>query len=242
MSADPPSSGTAEEGTYSGVDNLEAMEAAVRYRACLTGLLSDAAGPPELKPRLLDFGAGVGTFARAARELGYDVECVELDAELGRRLRADGFAWAATVDHLADKTFHLVYTFNVLEHIEDDASALAGLLHVTEPGGRLLVYVPAFPVLFTSMDDHVGHLRRYRRGQLIRLVEGAGFEVDSCSFVDSLGFFATLTYRLSRASGKLSTRPVRIYDSLLFPVSRALDRLTHRWFGKNLVLHAHRPR
>jgi hypothetical protein len=34
---------------------------------------------------------------------------------------------------------------------------------------------------------------------------------------------------------------LRLYDRLLFPLSRALDLLTHRWFGKNLVLVARKP-
>ena len=240
MSVEPSGLRSDQYGAYSGVDTLEAMEGAVRYNTFLAALVAEAAGSdPEV--RILDFGAGTGTLARVARERGHEVECVEPDVELGRRLQAEGFGWVGSIEELRGETFGVVYTFNVLEHIQDDAAALAALLTVTEPGGRLLVYVPAFPILFTAVDRHVGHFRRYRRRELVKLVEGAGFIVDRCRFADSLGFFATLTYRISRGSGTLNERAVRAYDRLVFPLSRAVDRLVDRWFGKNLVLHAHRP-
>ena len=62
-------------------------------------------------------------------------------------------------------------------------------------GGTLVVYVPAFKVLFTSMDRKVGHVRRYRRTDLRAKVETAGLTVLRSEYVDSLGFAATLAFR-----------------------------------------------
>ena len=67
---------------YSGIENLEAMEEAVNYQRFLTSLivkLVESAGPGSA---LLDFGAGVGTYASRARALGYTVLCVEVDDRL----------------------------------------------------------------------------------------------------------------------------------------------------------------
>ena len=65
-----------------------------------------------------------------------------------------------------------VYTFNVLEHIEDDAAALTHVGRALRHRGKLLGYVPAFEVLYTSMDRWVGHLRRCWRARLRSKVEG----------------------------------------------------------------------
>ena len=110
------------------------------------------------------------------------------------------------------------------------------------PGGRLLIYVPAFNLLYSANDERVGHVRRYRRAGLVELVRNAGFQVERASYVDSLGFFAALAYRfVGDPEGGLSVTSVRLYDSLLFPPSRLLDRVVGRWFGKNLLLTAVRP-
>ncbi len=227
---------------YRGVDNLEVMEVAVNYRRYLGDLLRSAGGPPRPGHRTLDFGAGVGTYARTARDLGYDVTCVDLDPDLCARLRADGFTTHETTAEIADGTFDLTYTLNVLEHLDDDGAALRELRRVTVPSGRLLVYVPAFPILYSSMDRKVGHVRRYRKAELAGRVRQAGFVIERCVHADSLGFLASLAFRVAgNSDGSLSERPVAAYDRWAFPLSRRLDRLFGPAFGKNLVVEA-RPR
>ena len=174
--------------------------------------------------------------------LGYSVLCVELDRGLRARLTKDGFDTATDLEGVADQSQRAVYSFNVLEHIEQDQAILHELFRVTAPGGRLLLYVPAFPILFSAMDLHVGHHRRYRRDELVKRAKSAGFEIDSCVYADSLGFPAAFVYKVVRRGrgGVLSARSVRYYDRLIFPISRRCDSFLHVWFGKNLVLTAHR--
>jgi hypothetical protein len=61
-------------------------------------------------------------------------------------------------------------------------------------------------------------------------------------YADSLGFPATLLFKMiDNGRGDVNRRLLRLYDRLAFPVSRALDTLTHRWFGKNLLALAVNP-
>ncbi len=231
-----------EGGSYTGVDNLEAMEVAVNYARYLVDLVACVAGPPGPSSRLLDFGAGTATHALALRERGYEVACVEADYHLRERACALGLrAWPMLAD-LDGERFTTVYTLNVLEHIDDDVDALRSLYRVTAPGGSLVVYVPAFPMLYTAMDRKVGHVRRYRRKELVERVTRVGFRVRSCRYVDSLGFLATIAYRVvGNRRGDISALSVAAYDRFVFPVSRRLDLLAGLWFGKNLALVAERP-
>ena len=127
----------------------------------------------------------------------------------------------------------------MLEHIEDDLAALVELGRCLKSDGRLLLYVPAFDLLYSPMDARVGHFRRYRRRSLAEKLEQAGFRVDVARYADSLGFFATLVYKaVGDASGALDPRAVRTYDRWLFPLSRLLDRALGGLVGKNLLVVA----
>ncbi len=224
---------------YTGVENLEVMRDAKKYNRYLQSLVERHAVGAR---RVIDFGAGSGTFAIPCAAAGFDVCAVEPDDRLRAILIAAGVAAVPDAAALPNETFHYAYTLNVLEHIETDVEALRTVREKLVPGGRLLVYVPAFPVLFTSMDAKVGHVRRYTRATLRASLVGAGFEVRTLRYADSLGFPATLVFKaFDNGSGDVNRRMLRLYDRLAFPVSRALDTLTQRWFGKNLVALAVKP-
>jgi SAM-dependent methyltransferase len=220
---------------YPGASNLEAMEAASKYHHFLTSVVLAEADPT--RP-VLDFGAGTGRHARALREAGLQISTVEPDPDMRRELELDGFPVAPTVREYGPQAFGSIYSLNVLEHIEDDSGTLLDFFAATQPGGRLILYVPAFHVLYSAMDRRVGHVRRYRRKQLMDLAGHAGFRVTSGAYVDSLGFGAALAYRWLGGTGDLNARSVALYDRFVFPLSRVLDRVAARLFGKNLLLVA----
>ena len=226
------------DARYTGTENLEVMKEAVNYNRALLGLVTTHARKGS---RIVDFGAGVGTFAIPLRQAGFDVECVELDDAQRSVIEASGIPARPTLAGIADASVDFVYTFNVLEHIDDDGAALAEIGRTLRDRGKLLVYVPAFDLLYTSMDRRVGHLRRYRRGGLRAKVEAAGFDVLAAEYVDSLGFLAALAYRVAgSASGDIDRRALRLYDRFVFPVSRWCDRALKRVIGKNVLIVAER--
>jgi len=158
-----------------------------------------------------------------------------------RGLGERGVTAASSTSGLANASFDYVYTLNVLEHIEDHEAALRQLHDKLKPGGRLLIYVPAFPILYSSMDARVGHIRRYTRRGLVAIVKAAGFDVATVAYVDSLGFLATLVFKwLGSKDGGVNRTALKAYDRAVFPLSRLLDFITRRWFGKNLLLLATR--
>ncbi|MEN3306689.1 MAG: hypothetical protein V7603_2891 [Micromonosporaceae bacterium] len=71
-------------------------------------------------------------------------------------------------------TYDLVCAFEVLEHIADDAAALADWLPLVRPGGHLLLSVPADPQRFGASDVLAGHYRRYTAEQLDQRLAEAG--------------------------------------------------------------------
>jgi SAM-dependent methyltransferase len=225
---------------YQGVDNLEVLADAVRYSDFLVDCVVRSGRGCRTA---LDFGAGTGSMSAMTRARGIQVECVEPDPRLRTMLDGQGFRVYADLSDVADQSQEYIYSLNVLEHIEDDEATLAALYSKLKPSGRFFLYVPALQALYSSMDKKIGHYRRYHRKPLLGIIQRAGFVIERAEYADSLGVFATLLYKaVGSRKGDVSRTPLRIYDRVVFPVSRVLDRMgCARWFGKNLWVVARRP-
>lgn len=192
--------------------------------------------------RVLDFGAGIGTVTGLfAAETGIKPLALDADATHLNMLRADGFTAVARLDEVQDGTLDYVFSSNVLEHIADDRAILAELHRKLKPGGAIALYVPAFMSLWTRLDDHVGHVRRYTQADLAEKLTAAGFAVESHRYCDSLGYVGTRLFRrYITVAGDINPRTLRLLDRFLFPLSRAADLLFARRFGKNIFIVARR--
>jgi SAM-dependent methyltransferase len=188
---------------------------------------------------ILDFGAGSGTLSDLWKDsFGISPDCVEIDPKLLNILRKKGFKAEAKVEELKNR-YDFVFTSNVLEHIEEDSIAVKQIFKCMNGSGRLVVYVPAFPILYTEFDRVIGHYRRYTKKSLKKLLEENGFTLVSIKYNDSLGFILTLIVRgLSLRAERVASSKVilKVYNSLILPLSRLLDLLGARFvFGKNLI-------
>ena len=191
---------------------------------------------------LLEFGAGTGTLAEIWRAR-YKTSpiCFEIDTTLLTMLRSKGFESYDSLEAVQHAVSG-VYTSNVLEHIEDDLSALRSIRKILNTNGRLAIYVPALPILFSDLDRKVGHFRRYKKKELISKVREAGFRVEQCFYSDSIGVlasFALIVLGFRNKSGLGSKKSMIFYDRAIYPISKTLDRFMFKYvIGKNLFLFA----
>ena len=137
---------------------------------------------PHLGARVLEIGCGTGTLSAllagaSERFLAIDSDPTYADAA---RQRLEKFS-QAEVRHAdatrleLDEVFDTVIMLDVLEHIERDVALLARLRGLLGPGGGLIVKVPAGPGLYSSMDEVVGHHRRYSGDVLRDAFKAAGY-------------------------------------------------------------------
>jgi len=132
--------------------------------------------------RLLEVGCGTGVVLAAigARFPAIELVGFDVSAEALRVARQRVEAELVQLDArslLFEIEFDVVCAFDVLEHIDDDEAALAGLAEATRPGGGLLVTVPQYEWLWGPSDDYARHRRRYRKREIDEKVERAGFTV-----------------------------------------------------------------
>ena len=115
----------------------------------------------------------------------------------------DSIAIVNDLAELSPGAFNYLFAFEVLEHIDEDAQALEVWTHKLEPGGRILLSVPAHQRKFSKEDEYVGHLRRYEKQQLRDLLERTGYEsIEIYSYGFPLGNITGFLSRMLNLSGR----------------------------------------
>ena len=153
-------------------------------RAVLEAVL-DGLGPlgrPGETARVLDAGCGSGRnmVELAGRGAVTGVELASRSLEVARARGLGPVVPGSLDDRLPfdDASFDLAVALDVLEHVADDAAALAELARVLAPGGRLLVTVPQYGWLWGEHDVLAHHHRRYTRSLLLARATAAGLEAE----------------------------------------------------------------
>lgn len=234
----PRNAQTSTKNEYAGTDELWAGEKyLINYNQDLILKLTKN---QHNSCDVLEFGAGIGTLASLwVRETGIKPECLEIDPKQRAIIEKKGFFCYENMISI-EKKFDVIYTSNVLEHIEDDQLILNELNLRLKDSGSLIIYVPAFQILYSDLDEKVGHFRRYQKSDLLRKLKKSGFEVTKFCYADSIGFFAWLYMKIKGYSPEKSEETsMRIYDKFIFPLSKLLDALGCKFlFGKNLLVYA----
>jgi len=207
------------------------------------------------RPRILDVGCGTGHTTASLRRfgpvVGIDLGAAALAVARGRNL--DVARSSASRLPVPRACFDVAVALDVLEHLDDDAAAAREIFASLKPGGILVATVPAYASLWSQHDVALGHRRRYRRPQLRRLLEAAGFALERCSYAMSAPLPAAALVRLAERLRPASPAPA---TSGYLPVPRPLNELLTRvagvdgWliqrlalpFGLSVLAVARRPR
>lgn len=220
-----------------GVETLERLAAAPRYNRWMFDRLR-----PWVGRRVLEVGAGIGTMSAflvdRERVVLTDTEPSYLD-RLRERFGDQGHVAVAelrlpTVDpRLAAERLDTVICLNVLEHIEHDGAALSAMHHLLEPGGRLVLLVPALRALHGTLDEALGHFRRYVPAELSTKLRAAGFRVRHLEYFNLAGIAGWwLAGRVLRRR-LIPLGALRWYEALV-PLFR-LERLLPGRVGQSLI-------
>lgn len=117
--------------------------------------------------RILDVGCGIGTYVRRFRVFSDDVHGIEVEAErvaeasleLPNIVQARGEALPYPDDH-----FDVVFSNEVIEHVDDDRATAREMVRVTRPGGTIVIFAPNRLYPFETHGAYVG--RRYVFGNI----------------------------------------------------------------------------
>jgi SAM-dependent methyltransferase len=197
--------------------------------------------------RVLEIGCGAGTFTKLMGETGAEVLGIDISSDFVEIAKQVTFDLKQVNIELADVTkqnwkeaFDTVVALDVIEHIEDDLAILKSLYGALNPGGTAIIKVPAMPKIYGTLDEVVGHYRRYSKRTIYNVMEEAGFNDISVKFFNVPGIIGwwlngTFLRRSVPPSGQ-----VTMFERLL-PIIKTVDLISPNLFGLSLVAVANRP-
>jgi glycosyltransferase involved in cell wall biosynthesis len=198
---------------------------------------------PFLGRRVLEIGSGIGNITKFLLDrdliLATDVEPKYLSLLKNTFGKYKKFVierlYIPGAESNRYRPYHIdsVICFNVLEHIERDEAALKNIYDLLEPGGRLLLLVPSHPWIYGSLDQQLGHRRRYRREELKKKLEAQGFRVISLKYFNRIGILGWFLNSKILRRKRLSSLQLRVYN-LLVPFFK-LEELFPLPFGTSLL-------
>ena len=237
---------TATIATTYALADQERMARAKNYFAWQARLVTR-----ELGRRVIEVGCGIGNFTGTLLDRDM-VVAMDIDPRCAERL---------TERYPSPRNLHVVtgdpchYAFlelarfhpdscvclNVLEHIEDDSAAIAGMASVLMPGGVIVLLLPAFPSLFGPIDRNLGHHRRYTRHSISRLAAVAGLHVRKAHYMNVCGFFGWwANSRIFRREAQ-SERQIEFFDRYVVPLQSRIEDLAPPPFGQSLFVVLEKP-
>ena len=196
-----------------------------------------------------ELGPGIGTFSTLLlQEDIHQLILVEPSSNLipnlyqrfsgeARVFVAEGEIEAHT-ERLGRAGVETVVVVNVLEHVEDDRRTLATIGKILPSGGKFLLFAPALPVLFGSLDEAFGHWRRYRKAELEVKATEAGFQILDLKFMNLPGIISWFVAGRILRWRALSPRMVQSYDRWIVPIAMAIENRLSPPIGPSLMLIA----
>ena len=191
---------------------------------------------PFLGTDVLEIGAGIGTFTLMLAQAPNvrRVLALEPDKHLAGTLveRTKGVGNVEVLEkpveqltpELAGDAVDSVVCLNVLEHIQDDRTALVRMAQCLRPGGSLFLLSPAHALLFGEVDRAVHHQRRYSKAALALLLRDTGFVVETIRYVNPVGALGWLVSSRLLKVRDIPSSSLRIYEHLV-PVLKFVDRV-----------------
>jgi len=174
----------------------------------------------------LEIGCGTGfVLSGLKNKTGLDLHGAEIYIEglrfAKQRLPDVDFFQLDALNIPFQDQFRHIGAFDVLEHIQEDASVMENVYKALIPGGKFFISVPQYPFMWSYLDEAACHKRRYTKNELRSKLKNAGFKVEYIgSFVFTLFPFMIISRLLNRNKNSTTmderemTRELRLPSSI----------------------------
>jgi glycosyltransferase involved in cell wall biosynthesis/phospholipid N-methyltransferase len=212
-----------------GARILDALSDTRRFNAWMAATVR-----PFVGTRVLEVGAGMGNLTRHLSPGRQRYTATDLDPEHLARLRirfrgrpnlTSGLCDLAAAKDFADfeGQFDTVICLNVLEHVGDAMAGLRNIYSALAPGGRAIILVPQDQAIYGTLDEVLGHYKRYSEADLRACMEAAGFRMEQVLHFNRItrpGWYFNGRILRRTSFGRVQ---LRIFDTLV-PLWKILDK------------------
>lgn len=202
---------------------------------------------PYLGKNILEIGCGIGTFTKILLKNGF-VTALDKNKRyltiVKRTIISEKLNIAfGNIEKVkfSSMKFDSIVCLNVLEHIENDRKALSNIFYSLKDGGILIVLVPANKILFGTLDENLGHYRRYDKRTLSKFLTEAGFEIIKIRYVNLLGSIGWFVNSRLLRRKILSSNQIGIFEAISVPFL-SLEKILELPVGLSLFAIARKPK
>ena len=198
---------------------------------------------------ILEVGAGIGNitdfimFKNKLTLIDIEQHYVHyLNAKYSFRDKSNFSAFKADIQDiksssLAETIYDTIICLNILEHLKNDRKAVKNMSSLLQPGGKLIILVPALNMLYGSMDDSFGHYRRYNKKQLKLLIQEHDLEIIKLYYMNFLGLLGWFFNGRIFKNKELPEKQTKLFDKLV-PFLGLTEKIIKPPLGQSLILVA----
>lgn len=198
-----------------------------------------------LGEKVLEIGAGIGTnlsLLYSPEKVWTSVEPDPIQYKEIESLVKEKYPTAntlttiqGTIEDVSEDSFYdSVLYIDVLEHIKDDEEEIKRAIDTCKIGGKVIVVAPAHNFLYSPFDKAIGHFRRYNKSMLSKLTP-ANAGIVSHFYLDSVGCLASFCNATLLRSAMPNKKQILLWDKMMIPCSKVLDRVVNFKLGKTIV-------
>ena len=136
---------------------------------------------------------------------------------------------------VAERKFDTIICLNILEHLKNDGAAVENMISLLQPGGKLIILVPALKTLYGSMDISFEHYRRYNKKDLKSLVHGQNLKIVKFYYLNFLGLLGWFINGRILRKKELPENQTKLFDKLV-PFLEYAEKIIKPPLGQSLIL------
>jgi 2-polyprenyl-3-methyl-5-hydroxy-6-metoxy-1,4-benzoquinol methylase len=202
-----------------------------------------------LKGEILEIGSGIGNISQLVINDGFNITLSDYNAEYCGWLKKK-FSNSANVKDIIEidllhpdfekyysrlrEKFDSIFLLNVIEHLADDAKAIANCYFLLRQGGHLIVLTPAYQNLYCRLDKELGHHRRYTIKKLKAILEKRSFSILKMKYFNFLGIWGWLVSGKILRGKKIGRNEMAAFNDLV-PLAKILDKLALKKIGLSVI-------
>lgn len=185
---------------------------------------------------VLEVGAGTGNFSKLISKQCNNLDIIEVKKKSVEFLKKKLSKLKNIKIYKKDlfslnkkKKYDSIVMFDVLEHIKEDERVIKKLTSILKKNGKLVVKVPAFNFLYSKYDRLIGHYKRYKKIDFLKMQNKLNFEIEDMFYFDPIGALGwwvnyCILKKTEEDSNKSTTSfQIKVYDKLLTPIIKFFD-------------------